>query len=478
MSGWLLVESAHLVVSSDVMLAVAAAAAASGQAVGTVIHRHGLTPHLGWLQSTTAVAHDARRVLSWPRASLPRATLAQPDAAVRHALRTTAMLCAAALGAFGLMLSTIANPSPPMVAMACAIALLLVFPAIVIAMARRSTHTRSVLSRRGPHLLATGFIQEAFQVGTMAIPVLVVSHTAGLAGVRFADVIVVALITRVVTLAGPVAGIGLADATFIAGLGIIGAPLAVAVAAALVWRAGSVLATAAAAGVAARSRLADASWDGPSVDGAGRFAHRAAFGMLAVLPAPIRDVARRAVFDALFTVSTDPWGYQLLPYEQRKQQHLLKAVDARAHVILEVGCADGHNLLALAKHCPEATVVGTDVAARALQLAQDRTAHLDRIRVVDARDEDALLNAVTGPVDCVVLAEVLYYLGGDRAMERAMSSVRALMHPGCRVVMVHGCSDASELHARAANALGLTVVSGVCVRDPDRPYEVAVAAAL
>ena len=82
-----------------------------------------------------------------------------------------------------------------------------------------------------------------------------------------------------------------------------------------------------------------------------------------------------------------------------------------------------------------------------------------------------------GPVDYVVLAEVLYYLGGDRGMDMALTSVRSLMGPETRVVMVHGSADACALHARAANALGLDIVSGVCMHDADRPFEIVVAAA-
>jgi len=191
----------------------------------------------------------------------------------------------------------------------------------------------------------------------------------------------------------------------------------------------------------------------------------------------MRDSARRWVFDTLFSVLAVSLGYKQLPYERRKQQHLLNAIDPTARVVLEVGCADGHNLLAVAQHLPGATVVGTDVSARALRIASDRTAHLDRVHVVDATDDEAVRRAVYGPVDYVVLAEVLYYLGGDRGMDMALTSVRSLMGPETRVVMVHGSADACALHARAANALGRDIVSGVCVLDADRPFEIVVAAA-
>lgn len=478
MGAWLLAEAAELAISSDVMLAAGSAAVVGGQAAGAVVHRHGFYPHAGWGHSLVSAAHDARRFRVWDPMASRRAVGQDATRAVgaRHALRTTAIVCAAILGAVGLTLSTAISPAPVTLTLVAGIALLLIMPATVVMMAARSTDARSVLSRRGPHLMVTGLAQEACQVAAILIPVLVVAHTAGVTGLSLVDVAVVALVTRVVVLATPMAGIGAADATLVAGLTWIGTPPPTAVAALLVWRAGTLIALVAAAGIAARSTPVVAEQEGPSIDGVGRAAHRAVFSLLSVLPGTMRDSARRWVFDALFSVSADPWGYQQLPYERRKQQHLLNAIDPTARVVLEVGCADGHNLLAVAQHLPSATVIGTDVSARALRIARDRTAHLGRVHVVDATDEGAVRRVVNGPVDCVVLAEVLYYLGGDRGMDMALASVRPLMGPKTRVIMVHGYADASALHARAANALGRSIVSGVCVLDSDRPFEIAIAA--
>jgi len=479
MGAWLLAEAAQLAISSDVMLAAGSAAVVGGQAAGAVVHRHGVYPHAGWSNSLVSAAHDASRFRIWDAMASRRDVSRDATSAggARHAQRTTAIVCAAILGVVGLTLSTAISPLPVTVTLAVGIALLLIMPATVVMMAARSTDTRSVLSRRGPHLMVTGLVQEACQVAAILIPVLVVTHTAGLTGLSLVDVTAVALVTRVVVLATPVAGLGAADVTLVAGLSWIGASLPAAVAALLVWRAGTLIAVAAAAGIAARSAPVVVEQEGPSVDGVGRAAHRAVFSLLALLPGTMRDSARRWVFDALFSVSADPWRYQQLPYERRKQQYLLDAIDPTARVVLEVGCADGHNLLAVAQHLPAATVVGTDVSARALRIAGDRTSHLDRVHVVDATDEDSVRRAVNGPVDCVVLAEVLYYLGGDRGMEQALASIRPLMGQETRVVMVHGSADASALHARAAKALGRSIVSGVCVLDADRPFQIVVAAA-
>jgi ubiquinone/menaquinone biosynthesis C-methylase UbiE len=164
-----------------------------------------------------------------------------------------------------------------------------------------------------------------------------------------------------------------------------------------------------------------------------------------------------------------------MPYEQRKRRLLVQAVDPRSRVVLEVGCADGHNLLALAEALPKAVIVGTDVSNRAVRIAADRTRHMPGVRVVDASDGYALEGVVQSRIDCVLLAEILYYLGGRRAMTEALAPLRRLLSADARVVMLHGSSDAEELHARAASALGLIVTDRSLVADPERPFVIAVA---
>lgn len=340
----------------------------------------------------------------------------------------------------------------------------------------RDAATRQVLSRRGMHLIASSMVREVASVAGMVVPVLVVAHTGGVAEVSLLEVVAVALIARLVIAAMPFAG-GLiaADATMVAGLAWMGIPASVGLAAVLVWRLGTGAATVIALVVARRTQPVTVTREQPTRDGAGRLLHRVAFTLIGLLPTALRVRARSQVFDTMFALSPDPWGYSGMPYEQRKRRLLVQAVDPRSRVVLEVGCADGHNLLALAEALPKAVIVGTDVSNRAVRIAADRTRHMPGVRVVDASDGYALEGVVQSRIDCVLLAEILYYLGGRRAMTEALAPLRRLLSADARVVMLHGSSDAEELHARAASALGLIVTDRSLVADPERPFVIAVA---
>ncbi len=478
MPAWVVSEAARLAVASDVMLVAAATTALTAHALGTVVHQRALEPGLRWKQVLVAAAHheSARRALppEWP---VPRREARTGRAAADPALRATTIAAGVMWGLLGLVLVVVSGHiTYPGRIVGAAVAASIV-AGLMIVVTSRSAAARTVLSRRGMHLLASSVFREASGVGAMVTPVLVVAHTAGLTGTSVLEVGAVALATRLVIAAVPVAGgLGAADATMVAGLTWMGIPAPVGIAAAIIWRTGSLGAVLAASIVARRTEPATFVWDIPARDGVGRRLHRAAFGIVGLLPQSGRERARRWVFDTMFSMSPDPWGYREVPYERRKRQHLLDAVGPHARVIVEVGCADGHNLLALAQALPAATIVGTDVSTAAVRIAADSTMALPNVRVANASDLGALAEALPGPVDCIVLAEVLYYLGGQQAMNEALAPLRSLMAPHARVVMVHGCTDARTLHSRAAAALGMTVVEASEVADHERPFEIAVAA--
>lgn len=478
MPAWVVSEAARLAVASDVMLVAAATTALTAHALGTVVHQRALEPGLRWKQVLVVAAQQesARRVLP-PEWILTRREEDQDRAAAGRALRATAIAGGVVLGLVGVALVAssghVAYPER-IVGGAVLASILAVLVSVTVS---HSSPVRTVLSRRGMHLLASAAFREATGVGAMVTPVLVVAHTAGLSGTSVLEVGAVALATRLVIAAVPVAGgLGAADTTMVAGLAWMGVPVPVGLAAALIWRTGSLAAVLMASVVAHRTEPVTFVWDIPARDGIGRRLHRALFTIVGLLPASSRERARRWVFDTMFAMSPDPWGYQDVPYEQRKRQHLLEAVGPHSRVIVEVGCADGHNLLALAQAFPAATLVGTDVSTTAVRIAAEHTRALPNVRVVNASDLRALAEALSGPVDCIVLAEVLYYLGGQQAMNEALAPLRSLIAPDARVVMVHGCTDARTLHSRAAVALGMTVVAASEVADPERPFEIAVAA--
>lgn len=201
-----------------------------------------------------------------------------------------------------------------------------------------------------------------------------------------------------------------------------------------------------------------------------RHVHRGFFALLGLLPRSLAARARSALFDARFATGT-PWPYDTCAYEAAKRHALVAEVAPTDRVILEVGSADGHNLLALAAQVPSTSIVGIDVSEQACDHARRRTAGQSQITVEQADLPGAipLLPRLRGSVDAIILAEVLYYLGGTRATAEQLAPVPTLLSPTGRVILVHGSSDAARLHARAARCLGMQVArerrGGACGRD-------------
>ncbi len=127
---------------------------------------------------------------------------------------------------------------------------------------------------------------------------------------------------------------------------------------------------------------------------------------------------------------------------------LLRAVGAAAAArVLDVGCGDGGNLVAMLHAAPEAQGVGLeqDAAAAALARRSLERAGLDgRARIVQADARDVLRDAAAlgGPFDVVLLANVVYYLP---VVERTtvLRDVAAGLAPGGRLVVVTSVAEPS-----------------------------------
>jgi hypothetical protein len=482
MSDGAVVNALLVAVRSDAMLIAAILSFTGTYVVGATIQRRAVAPSLHWRQAFVSAAHDEAHSISGAL-RLQRIAATPPDASgseeVSHHSRArlaATLATAAFLGLAGaLAIALSGHPPAPIVALVPASAAAI---AAVVTAARlsRPLATRAVLVRQGARLVASSLFVEVSAATAMVVTVAVVVHTAGLTAVSLVEVAAITLATRLaVSLTPWPGGLGVADVTLLVPLMWIGVPLHVALAAVLIWRAGSVLAVTAAVVVARRTRMAPTPPPGPATTDGGRILHRALFGSLSLLPQGLRDTARRTVFDALFALSDDPWGYQEVAYERRKQDHLLAAVRSDARTVVEVGCADGHNLVALARRRPDLRIIGTDVSSSAVALAIQRTHELPNIRVVQSEDFDELSAEAHGHIDCVILAEVLYYLGTERSMRDTLEPVRKLMSPDCNVILLHGSADATALHERAMRALELRGVVTQPVDDPERPFVVTVA---
>lgn len=304
---------------------------------------------------------------------------------------------------------------------------------------------------------------------------------------RLLEVGLVSVVARLLTLTRlPRAGLLVADVVFVAILLTVGFSSPAALATVAVWRAGLGLAWL----VGAMGRVAVPGAEAavslpaePTGSPLGEWIHRVLFKLIAVLPAPLAARVRTGVFQAMFSLSDDPWRYDELPYERRKQQALVDALPAEAVArgpVVELGCADGHNLAAFAERHPAARVIGLDISPVAVSAASARfeTNPQVTVTVADARSAAAALRERGATsIGVLVISEMLYYIGGPPQVRAELRALAPLVQPGAAVVLVHGDRDAERLHPAAVDALGCVTVERVVVDDPSRPFVVETARA-
>lgn len=341
---------------------------------------------------------------------------------------------------------------------------------------RARDETGHWLSSRGPHLGAATLVGEAAVAGAV-VAALALAHTEG-ADISPLEIFAATLVARLTTLVRfPPAGLGVADVVLAALLLAVGASLPVAIATVALWRLGLVAVW---AGSLLLSRRPDPRVDvllagpgAPTGSAAGELFHRSAFRTLAWLPRPLARRARRWIFEAMFSASTDPWQYDSMPYEVRKRSLLTASIPPGVASIVEVGCADGHNLLVWGRTHPEARVVGVDISPRAVETVVARAAGLPNVTAIEsdvAGAAAALAAAHLPAAEVVVLSEVLYYLGDADDVRRELRHLGSALSAGCLVVLLHPPKDAEALHPAAFEALGATIETKRLVPDPERPY--------
>lgn len=81
-------------------------------------------------------------------------------------------------------------------------------------------------------------------------------------------------------------------------------------------------------------------------------------------------------------------------------------------------------------------------------------------------------------VSVLVVAEMLYYLGGPAQIDVELKALAPLLHPSGVLVLVHGESDATRLHGAAVASLSCATKDRVMIADPDRPFVIETAHAV
>ncbi|WP_051882702.1 class I SAM-dependent methyltransferase [Salinisphaera hydrothermalis] len=140
----------------------------------------------------------------------------------------------------------------------------------------------------------------------------------------------------------------------------------------------------------------------------------------------------RTGFDARFAADSDPWGTFVHRDEARKRRAILCALGAGLQGrVLELGCGNGSNSIALARRAW--TLDACDAAPSAVRLTAAALADQPRAsvycRVLPGRFPRARY-------DAVVIAELLYYLR-PYAMQRLAADVGRALTPGGRLVLAH-----------------------------------------
>ena len=334
----------------------------------------------------------------------------------------------------------------------------------------------------GRKSLIVAISMEVVAASGIVVVLWALQHTAGVPSSGVGQSLAVALLARsLIHLSPTPMGLGLTDVVLIAGLILIGVSPPIAIATTLLWRVATVIVLIgqiALVNLSPRKTLLQTiDEDSPSESRWGQLLHRWVFRLIGVLPAFASSAIRRHVFETMFRGSPDPWEYDTSAYEARKRNVLVNAIPADATVILEFGCADGHNLLALAKGRPNTRIIGVDVSAAAVKIAKAKCSDFDNITVVrgDATECIELLSEHRGCVDVLILAEMLYYLGGAKAIRQGISPLSKLLAPDARVVLLHTSYDANTLHTQACDALGIDTTTNDAVEDPNRPFVVTVA---
>ena len=137
-------------------------------------------------------------------------------------------------------------------------------------------------------------------------------------------------------------------------------------------------------------------------------------------------------FDAMYEAAPDPWGFQDRWYERRKYAiSLVQLPDQRYRSAFEPGCSIGVLTRMLAPRCDR--LLSCDVAAAAVQAAEQRTRDLPHVRVERRQIPSQWPN---GSFDLIVFSEILYYFG-DLDLEQVLDHGIRALPPGGTLLAVH-----------------------------------------
>ena len=153
-------------------------------------------------------------------------------------------------------------------------------------------------------------------------------------------------------------------------------------------------------------------------------------------------------FDAMYEAEPDPWGFENRWYERRKYAISLAQLPApRYRSGFEPGCSIGVLTELLARRCDR--LLSCDVAAAAVQVAQQRTRDLSQVLV---EQREIPRRWPEGQFDLIVFSEMLYYFG-DQDLEQILDQAVRALQPGgdpARRALAASGSRLSQVRRRRA----------------------------
>ncbi|MBW4459914.1 MAG: glycosyltransferase [Nodosilinea sp. WJT8-NPBG4] len=137
-------------------------------------------------------------------------------------------------------------------------------------------------------------------------------------------------------------------------------------------------------------------------------------------------------FETLFASQPDPWKYTT-DYEQTKYEQTLQLLpDKPLKNALELACAEGHFTAQLAPKVQ--SLLATDISEIAVERAARRCALFPHVRF---QQLDMAADPLPSALDLIVCSEVLYYIGGWKALNRFAHKVASALTSGGYFLTAH-----------------------------------------
>ena len=150
--------------------------------------------------------------------------------------------------------------------------------------------------------------------------------------------------------------------------------------------------------------------------------------------------AQQASLDAFYTVETDPFHLDTNPYEHKKYDDLLAALQGRRYRRgWEIGCSIGSFTERLAGSCDG--LLATEISRVAADRARERLRDKPQVQIVRQTFPD---EAPAETFDLIICSDILYYLPED-VLVLALGIIDARLEAGGTFVALHYLGDSGAV---------------------------------